>query len=55
VIAGIDIAAVAAANRRGVNNAVVPMAGTSRAWRDGSTIETASVNIGVAAIPQHRV
>jgi hypothetical protein len=49
VIAGIVIAAPAAASRFGVNNAVALMGVTNEARRGGSTIGTASGNIDGAA------
>jgi hypothetical protein len=54
VIAGIAIAAPVAASRCGGNSAVALMGGTNGARRDGSTIGTASVNIGGAASQRTR-
>jgi hypothetical protein len=49
VIAGTAIAAGIAANGRGDTSVAAPTNGTSRVPKDGSTIATASGNIGGAA------
>jgi len=48
-IADSVIAAPLAARKPGVNNAAMPIAATSRAWKDGSITGTGSGPIGSAA------
>jgi hypothetical protein len=54
VIAGIAIAAPAAASRCGVNNAVAPIGVTNEVPKGGSIIGTASGNIGGAVTQRQR-